>query len=110
MVGTGMGARRGILFKDAGALEQASELTTIVFDKTGTLTMGEPAVDAVRTNGLDEGELLRLAAADGGGVELRGAGRTVAFVAVDGRAAGVVALADAIRPSSLDTVERLTAE
>jgi Cu2+-exporting ATPase len=175
MVGTGMGARRGILFKDAGSLEQASELGTIVFDKTGTLTVGRPAVEAVRSDGLDEGELIRLAAAveresehplavaiveaaearsidvprargfravagagavgevdgrrvavgsrrlldaegvsldgigDAGG-ELQGAGRTVAFVAVDGRATGVIALADAVRETSRDAVGRLEAE
>jgi len=63
MVGTGMGAKRGILFKDAEALEQASALTTIVFDKTGTLTIGEPRVAEIRADGVPEDELLRLAAA-----------------------------------------------
>src|SRR5438874_8981527 len=42
MVGTGLGANRGILFKNAIALEQAASLNTVVFDKTGTLTRGEP--------------------------------------------------------------------
>ncbi|MGQ0671129.1 MAG: heavy metal translocating P-type ATPase [Actinomycetota bacterium] len=175
IVGTGMGARRGILFKDAGALEQASSLTTLVFDKTRTLTVGEPRVAEIRTDGYPENDLLRLAAAveresehplaqaimqaaeerelqvpqatgfravagagavaeaDGRRVvvgsrrllgeegvsldgladaaaELQGAGRTVAFVAVDGRAAGVLALADAVRSSARDAVSRLGAE
>ena len=44
MVGTGLGAKRGILFKNAMALEQAASLDTVVFDKTGTLTRGEPEV------------------------------------------------------------------
>jgi len=44
MVGTGLGARMGILIKDAAALERAGKLTHIILDKTGTLTRGEPAV------------------------------------------------------------------
>jgi P-type Cu2+ transporter len=64
MVGTGLGARRGILFKNAVALEQVSSLDTVVLDKTGTLTKGEPQVVAVVTaDGVDKNELLRLAAA-----------------------------------------------
>src|SRR5439155_2915479 len=62
MVGTGLGARRGILFKNAIALEQIASLDTVVLDKTGTLTKGEPEVVAIETDGLGEGELLRLAA------------------------------------------------
>ncbi len=64
MVGTGLGARRGILFKNALAIEQAAKLDTVVFDKTGTLTRGEPEVVSVATaDGVDEGEVLRLVAA-----------------------------------------------
>jgi Cu2+-exporting ATPase len=64
MVGTGLGAKRGILFKNAMSLEQAAGLDVVVFDKTGTLTRGEPQVVAVETaRGVDEGELLRLVAA-----------------------------------------------
>jgi Cu2+-exporting ATPase len=175
MVGTNMGARRGILFKDAGALEQASALTTVVFDKTGTLTLGEPRVVEIRADGVPQDELLRLAAAVEGesehplaraiaeaaeerglsapratsfravagagavaevdgrtvvvgsrrlleqvgmsldglgdvGAALQGAGRTVAFVGIDGHAAGVVALADPIRPTAREAVERLRSE
>jgi Cu2+-exporting ATPase len=63
MVGTGLGAKRGILFKNAIALEQVASLDTVVLDKTGTLTKGEPEVVAVVTrDGIDENELLRLSA------------------------------------------------
>jgi Cu2+-exporting ATPase len=175
MVGTGMGARRGILFKDAGALEQAAEIDRVVFDKTGTLTRGTPAVETIRVQGLEEKELLGLAAAveresehplavaiveaakarsvevpraagfravsgagavarvegrrvavgsrrlldeegislDGMGAlgaEIAGAGRTVAFVAVEGRAAGVISLADTVRETSGAAVARLRTE
>jgi P-type Cu2+ transporter len=170
MVGTGLGARRGILFKNAIALEHAASLETVVLDKTGTLTRGEPEVVEIVTNdGLDEDELLRLVAAveresehplaeaivkaaEERGVErvraeafesvaghgavatvhgrqlaignrrlleregvaldglaeraeaIAGAGRTAVHVAVDGRAAGVIALADAPRETARDAV------
>ncbi|BDO42272.1 heavy metal translocating P-type ATPase [Cellulomonas sp. NTE-D12] len=63
MVGTGLGAHRGVLFKSAGALESLARVQTVVMDKTGTLTLGAPAVTDVRTHELDAGEVLRLAAA-----------------------------------------------
>ncbi len=47
MVGTGLGAREGILIKDAAALERAAKLTDIILDKTGTLTQGRPTVTDV---------------------------------------------------------------
>jgi Cu2+-exporting ATPase len=174
MVGTGLGAEHGILFKDAEALEGPAHLDAVVFDKTGTLTIGEPQVVdlVVAGNPVDEDELLRLAAAaesgsehplaeaiikaadvrsvndasgdafeaipghglqanvngrtvlignrrlmDRDGVSLNGlgdraidlaaAGRTVVHVAVDGEAAGLIAIADAVRPTARVTIERL---
>ncbi len=173
MVGTGLGARRGILFKNAIALEQIAALDTVVLDKTGTLTKGEPEVVAVVTrDGYDENELLRLSAAaeresehplaeaivraarerdldppraeafealPGHGAvatieghrlaigntrllerenatldglserahEFAGEGRTVVHVALDGRAIGVVAIADAPRESAAAAIAAL---
>ena len=63
MVGSGLGARRGILFKNAIALEHAASLDTVVLDKTGTLTRGEPEVVDVVANRIDPDDLLRLVAA-----------------------------------------------
>ena len=173
MVGTGLGAKRGILFKNAIALEQAAAIDTVVLDKTGTITRGEPEVVAVEiADGVNESELLRLAA----GVEresehplavavvneaqrrglvaaaaesfeavpghgavatvegrtlaigndrlleregialdglaeraasLAGEGRTVVHVALDGNAAGLIAIADAPRETAAEAVRAL---
>jgi Cu2+-exporting ATPase len=172
MVGTGLGARRGVLFKNATALETSARITTVVMDKTGTLTKGEPEVTDLVTAGVDETELLALTAAveresehplaraivahaeargidrlpvtrfenvPGQGAiatvarqrvavgnhrlleregvdlgelaarreELAGAGRTTVLVAVDGRPAGLIALADAPRPTAAAAVAAL---
>ncbi|MBQ3068795.1 MAG: heavy metal translocating P-type ATPase [Clostridia bacterium] len=62
MVGSGVGAKRGILFKTATALESTGRIRTVVLDKTGTVTKGEPQVTAVLTaEGVTEAELLRAA-------------------------------------------------
>lgn len=174
MVGTGLGALNGILFKNATALEQASKIEVVIFDKTGTLTVGQPrVVEFVGTgNSIGDDEVLRLAAtaeassehplaqavvdaakerelrlADATGfnavpghgleatvdgrtvvvgnaklmrdrgidfgalgaraADLEGAGRTVVRVAVDGEAGGLIAIADAVRPSAKETIDRL---
>jgi Cu2+-exporting ATPase len=174
MVGTGLGALNGILFKNATALEQASRVRTIIFDKTGTLTVGQPKVVEVilASGGMPESELLGLVASAEQGSEhpiaqaiveyakangvsltpvtgfqaiaghglraqvgtrtvlsgnhrlmrdtgvalgeleargevLQGAGRTLVYSAVDGRAAGLIAVADALRPAARDTIAEL---
>jgi Cu2+-exporting ATPase len=172
MVGTGLGAKRGILFKNALALETSAKIQAVVMDKTGTLTKGEPEVTDVVAGGLPEREVLRLAAAveresehplaeavvkhaDGLGVpaaqaeafanipghgalakvdgqavavgntrlmdaegvdlgalagrreQMTSAGRTVVWVAVDGRAAALIGIADAPRPTSAAAVTAL---
>jgi len=165
MVGTGLGAKRGVLFKNASALETAAHIDTVILDKTGTLTKGEPEVTDFIEVGIPREELLALVAAveresehplagavvnyaetqgakklsatefrnvpgHGAGAtvtgrkvlvgnrklmlaenvdispistqrdELASTGRTAVLVAVDGQAAGVIALADAPRETA----------
>lgn len=172
MVGTGLGAKRGVLFKNAIALETAARIQVVVMDKTGTLTKGEPEVTDVITDGIGEHDLLRLVAAveresehplaeaivrhadtvgvdreradrfenvpghgaiadvDGRRIlvgnrrlaeregvdlgaladrrdELAATGRTAVIAAVDGRAAGIIGIADAPRETSAATVAAL---
>ena len=62
MVGNGVGARHGILFKTAASLESAGRVEIVALDKTGTITQGEPEVtDLLPAPGVTEDELLRLA-------------------------------------------------
>ena len=64
MVGNGVGAKNGILFKTAAALESAGRVEVVALDKTGTVTEGAPRVtDILPSDGVGETELLRLAAA-----------------------------------------------
>jgi Cu+-exporting ATPase len=173
MVGTGRGARAGVLIKNAEALEILERVDTLVVDKTGTLTEGKPRLATVEASGnFDERTLLRLAAGiekgsehplaaaivegarargvdildaaefralpgrgvtgrvegrmvvlgneplfAGMGVDaaslaaraeaLRREGRTVVFVAVDGRLAGLLGVADPIKPSAPDAIRAL---
>ncbi len=171
MVGTGIGARHGILFRSAVALEAAHRLDTIFLDKTGTLTEGRPKVTKVLTvEGFDKDDLLLYAASAEQGSEhplgraivdeaakynfeiakisgfeaktgfgvkatindsevLIGnhslmqseniykdiplefaqqipSGSTAVYVAVDGKPAGVICLADQARPESTQAVSR----
>ena len=64
MVGNGLGAKNGILFKTAVSLEEAGKVQIVALDKTGTITCGEPRVtDLLPAPGFDETQLLRLALA-----------------------------------------------
>jgi Cu+-exporting ATPase len=71
MAGTGVAARRGILIKDARALEVAHRVDTVAFDKTGTLTLGRPVLTALVPHAASDGEdrLLATAASLQGGSE-----------------------------------------
>ncbi|CAN5209936.1 heavy metal translocating P-type ATPase [soil metagenome] len=176
MFGVGRGAQAGVLIKNAEALERFEKIDTLVIDKTGTLTEGRPAVTAIETvAGIDEGELLRLAASlergsehpladavlraakdrglslseavdfdspvgrgvigvvDGKKIVLGGAplmaeqgvdltalltqaealrqdGTTAVFAAIDGRLAGVLGIADPIKPTTPEAVRALQAD
>jgi Cu+-exporting ATPase len=92
MVGVGRGARAGILIKNAEALERMERVDTLVVDKTGTLTQGRPKVVAiVPAGGLDEAQVLRLAAS----VE-RASEHPLARAIVEAAVARGVVLADAV--------------
>ncbi|TCH98226.1 heavy metal translocating P-type ATPase [Roseococcus sp. SYP-B2431] len=175
MVGVGRGAQAGVLIRDAEALERMERIDTLVVDKTGTLTQGRPEVVALIPSGLEEAELLRLAAGlerpsqhplaeavvraaqkrglaipavegfdapTGRGVlgrvegralaignarlmaeqgvdvsgiaaeaeRLRGEGSTVFFVAAEGKAAGLIAVADPVKDSAAGVLAGLAAE
>jgi len=176
MVGTGRGAREGILIKGGESLERIQALRSIVLDKTGTVTVGKPTVtDVVALADLPDSEVLRLAAGvergsehplgaavvrgaaergltlaplptafrsiTGGGVEglvedravlvgsrrllgergiswdsaetrlraLESEGKTALLVAVDGRLAGLVAVADTVKDGAAEVVRQLRA-
>lgn len=63
MVGTGLGAKRGILVKNGESLEIANKITRVLFDKTGTITEGKPTVTDIVTHDFNENELIKFAAA-----------------------------------------------
>jgi Cu2+-exporting ATPase len=171
MVGTGLGAMNGILFKNASALEDATKLDIVVLDKTGTLTMGQPeAVEVVVAPSTTQDAVLSLAATveqgsdhplaqailrraerlprepltgfvniegkgaraevtgktvllgnrrlmDEGKVDmtglereaarLQGAGQTVVHVSHGGKLLGLIAIADAPRPTSAAMVKKM---
>ncbi|HEY0157077.1 MAG TPA: heavy metal translocating P-type ATPase [Thermoanaerobaculia bacterium] len=62
MVAAGKGASAGVLFRNAEAIEVLRDVDTLVIDKTGTLTAGKPRLTTVVSSGIDENEMLRLAA------------------------------------------------
>ncbi len=89
VVGTGIGARNGILAKNALALERAARIDTILFDKTGTLTVGKPEVtDVFSASNLSGDGLLRLVA----GLEV-GSEHTIAkSIVASARDRGIISL------------------
>ncbi|MCL4401792.1 MAG: heavy metal translocating P-type ATPase, partial [Acidobacteria bacterium] len=164
MVGTGIGAERGILIKGGEALETAYKIDTVVLDKTGTITRGKPEVTKVLPlNGYTESALLELAASAerysehplgmavveearrrsidlkepdsfraiaGHGIEARIGGSEVLIgatklmaergisvgqdstgivVAVNGQAAGVIEIADTVKPEAAEAIRKLRA-
>ncbi|TGT72435.1 heavy metal translocating P-type ATPase [bacterium M00.F.Ca.ET.159.01.1.1] len=90
MTATGRGAHAGVLIKEAAALERFSSVDTLIVDKTGTLTEGKPRLtDVVAAEGIEENELLGLAAA----LE-KGSEHPLAEAIVEGAAARGLKLAD----------------
>ena len=62
MVGNGMGARKGILFKTSAAIEESGRTQIVLLDKTGTITKGQPLVTDIISNNISDKEFLQLAA------------------------------------------------
>ncbi|CDX42909.1 Copper-transporting P-type ATPase [Mesorhizobium sp. ORS 3359] len=92
MTATGRGAHAGVLIKEAAALERFASVDTLIVDKTGTLTEGKPRLtDVVASKGVDENELLGLAAA----LE-KGSEHPLAEAIVEGAAARGLKLAEAV--------------
>ncbi|RWE75968.1 heavy metal translocating P-type ATPase [Mesorhizobium sp.] len=92
MTATGRGAHAGVLIKEAAALERFASVDTLIVDKTGTLTEGKPRLtDVVASKGIDENELLGLAAA----LE-KGSEHPLAEAIVEGAAARGLKLAEAV--------------
>jgi P-type Cu+ transporter len=96
MAGTGVGARHGILIKDAEALETAHAVSVVVFDKTGTLTEGKPSLVQAIPAGPDLGEFLRIAASLQQGSE-----HPLAKAVIDAAQAESLALPTAVKVSAL---------
>ncbi len=63
VVGMGRGASKGVLIRNADALERTHKIDTVVFDKTGTITEGKPSISSITTFEVEENDLLRFAAA-----------------------------------------------
>jgi len=97
MVGTGVGAERGILIKGGETLEKAHRLTTVVFDKTGTLTRGEPLIrDIVTTEDFSAEAILQVALS----VETASEHPLAQAILSEGRARGLT-------PQPLDSFEAI---
>ncbi len=62
IVGTGLGAQKGILIKNSETLELGNKVSAVIFDKTGTITEGIPKVVSIFTNGITEDEFIKLVA------------------------------------------------
>jgi P-type Cu+ transporter len=90
IVGTGKGASKGILIKDAASLETLHKVTAVVFDKTGTLTRGEPQVtDVIAASGISQDELLQW----GASLEKNSTHPLATAIVVHAQKAGVAMLA-----------------
>lgn len=99
IVGAGLAAKRGVLFRDAATLEIAAGVDTVIFDKTGTLTTGRPRLLALHTDGISESEALELAA----GLE-RGSNHPFAAAILS------AAVERELTPASFDSVEELAGQ